>query len=105
MASLREGSFTPLTIARQAIRLKRQHPHPLRLMSAPFSPGVFRMRAMLTCLWKGAKIRYNPAMTPDNAPWGLEAAFIHGAVFRRRWNLRHAAYPVYGDRPGVRAIR
>ena len=40
-----------------------------------------RMRCLVTVLWKGAKIRYNPAKIPDDAPWSLEDDFIHGALY------------------------
>ena len=40
-----------------------------------------RMRCLLTMLWKGAKIRYNRAKIPLDAPWELEDSFIHGALF------------------------
>ena len=75
------------------------HPDPANQKD---SPGVFRMRAMLTCLWKGAKIRYNPAKIPDDAPWGLEDCVHPRRAVRRRRDLRHAADPVHGDRPATR---
>lgn len=40
-----------------------------------------RMRCLVTVLWKGAKIRYNPAKIPDDAPWSLEDDFIHGVLY------------------------
>ena len=54
------------------------HPDPA---NAGDSPGMYRMRAMLTCLWKGAKIRYNPAKIPDDSVWTWEDSFLHTALF------------------------
>lgn len=54
------------------------HPDPA---NSGDSPGVYRMRAMFTCLWKGAKIRYNPAKIPDDSVWTWEDSFVHTALF------------------------
>jgi hypothetical protein len=40
-----------------------------------------RMRCLVTVLWRGANIRYNPAKIPLEAPLCLEDTFIHGALF------------------------
>jgi hypothetical protein len=64
--------------------VKRYTDHclPRRLEMEPGdSEGRFRMRALGTVVCRSAGIRYNPAKIPEDAPWGLEDTFIHGALF------------------------
>ena len=45
------------------------------------SEAHIRMGCLVTHVWQGAGIRYNPAKIPEDAPWELADTFIHGALF------------------------